>query len=205
MKKEILTLRSQKIEVRTATDTEPAKICGYAIVYNQESEGLDGFVELVMPNAISNDLATDDIMCLWCHKENQPLGRTKNNTLTLKNDDIGLYFECIIPETSWGNDALFSISRGDVDGVSFGFCVNKDSWYVKDNTKYRNLLDITIFEVSPTTFPAYATTNVNVRSSAEILADFSIPDLNLVSTPEITTGVDDIALKRKKLQLSEVL
>nr|WP_236871308.1 HK97 family phage prohead protease [Brevibacillus laterosporus] len=61
------------------------------------------------------------------------LGSTKNETLRLYEDDIGLRFELDLPNNTWGKDAYESIQRGDVDGVSFGFHVRKDAWTYQKN------------------------------------------------------------------------
>ncbi|MNY73986.1 Caudovirus prohead protease [compost metagenome] len=53
--------------------------------------------------------------------------------------------------------------------MSFGFYVRSDAWqYLKDEDVYeRTLLDVNLFEVSPTPFPAYQESEVNQRSMKE--------------------------------------
>ncbi len=90
--------------------------------------------------------------------------------MRIKEDDIGLYFELDLPDTETGKNAYESITRGDVDGVSFGFNVRADKWeYLKDDDIYeRTLLDIDLVEISPTPFPAYQTSEVSKRRLQEL-------------------------------------
>lgn len=145
------------------------KITGHAIVFNQRSEDLGGFIEYVEPGAFSESLHSHDIRSLWNHQTSFPLGRTKNGTLRLTEDERGLLFENDLPPTSYARDLIESMKRGDVDSMSFGFSVPKggDSWRMENDTVIRALKKITVYEVSPVTFPAYPQTDVAVRSLAE--------------------------------------
>ena len=58
------------------------------------------------------------------------------NSLSITNPYFA-YFELDLPDTETGRNAYESISRGDVDGVSFGFNVRADSWeYIKEEDIY---------------------------------------------------------------------
>src|SRR3546814_10638072 len=37
------------------------------------------------------------------------------STLSVREDDVGLWFEVEPPETNWANDLMVSIERGDID------------------------------------------------------------------------------------------
>ena len=65
------------------------------------------------------------------------------------------------------------MKRGDVNKMSFGFSVNKDGdkWDEDDKgTVTRELLDVSLFDVSPVTYPAYTQTSVAIRSLEDGLA-----------------------------------
>lgn len=147
-----------------------ATIKGYAAVFEKLSEKMWGFREKIQAGAFASSLKSKrNIKALWNHNPDYPLGSTKNNTLTLEEDEKGLKFELILPETNWGKDALESIKRGDTDGVSFGFRTKKDAWDESDEKNIvRTLIDVDLIEISPTPFPAYPQTNVGVRSLKEI-------------------------------------
>ncbi|RPK29862.1 HK97 family phage prohead protease [Paenibacillus xylanexedens] len=167
---------ADKIEIRSTADgeseTNTRTIGGYVVKFNQRSQLIWGeFYERVAAGAFSRSLQENTIKAFWNHRSDFVLGSTKNNTLRLWEDGTGLAFELDLPNNTWGNDAFESIQRGDVDGVSFGFYVRSDAWqYLKEEDVYeRTLLDVNLFEVSPTPFPAYQDSEVNERSAESLL------------------------------------
>lgn len=158
-KKEMRYLPIQDMQIRKATEgSDTMTVEGYAVKFNERSLLLYGeFYEKVARGAFSKSLEENTIKGLWNHDTNLVLGSTKSGTLRLKEDDVGLHFELDLPNNETGRNALESINRGDVDGVSFGFYVRDNTWeYLKDEDVYeRILLDINLFEISPTPFPAY--------------------------------------------------
>lgn len=165
--KEIRYLHASNIEVRAKGEEDNTMgISGYVVKFNERSQLIYGyFYERVAAGAFAKSLEENTIKALWNHRTDYVLGSTKNKTLRLKEDDVGLYFEIDLPNNTWGTDAFESIQRGDVDGVSFGFYVRSDAWsYLKDEDVYeRTLLDVNLFEVSPTPFPAYLDSEVSQR------------------------------------------
>lgn len=99
------------------------------------------------------------------HKADAVLGRTKAKTLFLRTDTRGLGAEILPPDTQLGRDAVESIRRGDLDGMSFGFRVpdGGDRWSVVDGWDYRELIDVDLIEVSVVTFPQYTGTSAQVQ------------------------------------------
>lgn len=107
---------------------------------------------------------------MWQHNTDFVLGRTKSGTLKLWEDDHGLAFEILPPNTQFARDALASIQRGDVDQMSFGFETMRDRWGEDDaGGIVRDLIEVELLDVSPATFPAYPQTSVAVRSKASEL------------------------------------
>lgn len=152
-----------QIEVRAAKDASGKReLVGYAIVYNTRSQDLGGFVEVIAPGAFTASIQADDIRALWNHDDNIVLGRTKSGTLQLADEARGVRFT-IDPPASAGQQ-IESIERGDVDGTSFGFYVDRDAWAMVDNLAVRTVLQARLVEVSPVTFPAYLSSSVGVRS-----------------------------------------
>lgn len=166
--KEVRYLHADKIEIRSGTEEgEPLGISGYVVKFNQRSQLIWGeFYERVAKGAFIRSLQENTIKALWNHRSDFVLGSSKNSTLRLYEDNTGLRFEIDLPNSTWGRDAFESIQRGDVDGMSFGFNVRQDAWqYLKDEDIYeRTLLDVNLFEVSPTPFPAYPDSEVDQRS-----------------------------------------
>jgi Escherichia/Staphylococcus phage prohead protease len=156
-------------EIRVSRKGKKTGIEGYAAVFNQLSEDLGFFREMVMPGAFKDNLATNpDVRALFNHDSNLVLGRTRAKTLTLEEDSKGLHFDCTLPDTQAARDLLTSIERGDVDQCSFGFMVRKQKWSEEkngdgDSLLVRELHAVDLFDVSPVTFPAYPQTSVDTR------------------------------------------
>lgn len=145
-------------------DGSPAKIVGHAAVFHKLSEELWGFREKIAPGAFLKTLDAD-VRALWNHDVNHVLGRTRNKTLVLREDEVGLHSEIIPPETQMARDVLTLIERGDVTQMSFGFRTLRQEWDASgDDLPIRTLLEVELFDVSPVTFPAYPDTDVAVRS-----------------------------------------
>lgn len=141
-----------------------AKIAGHAAVFNSLSEELWGFRERIAPGAFRPALGKSDIRALLNHDPNFVLGRTKNGTLRVREDETGLAVEIDPPETAWADDLLVSIGRGDISQMSFAFRVGEESWERVDGTDVRTILSFDeIFDVSPVTYPAYPDTDVSLR------------------------------------------
>lgn len=148
-------------------DKESRRIVGYASLFNSDSEALWGsFVEQVDPRAF-DEADMSDVRSLFNHDDNKILGRTPR-TLRLSIDDKGLLYELDTAPTTYGNDLMISMERGDVTQSSYGFTVEKDEWIDRSNEgllPLRRILKIgRVFDVSPVTYPAYPETTSEVRS-----------------------------------------
>lgn len=156
---------TQDMEVH-ATDDDAPKIVGHAALFNSLSEDFGGWRERIAPGAFTESLNAD-VRALLNHDPNFVLGRTKSSTLTLDEDDKGLYIEADPPEAAWSQDLLGSMRRGDIDQMSFGFFKKEDSWDEIDGELIRTLIKVELFDVSVVTYPAYADTSVAVRMSEQ--------------------------------------
>lgn len=162
--------KMKKIERRTYTvrnvETREAdgkmKLAGYAAVFNDSSVPLP-FSERIAPGAFRKTLSeTPDVRLLINH-EGLPLARTKNGTLLLTEDEVGLRFEAELPDTTEARDLWTLVQRGDVDQMSFAFRVIRQKWN-QDRTE-RTLTEVSLADgdVSVVTYPAYPTTSVEAR------------------------------------------
>lgn len=161
-------LRESSIEIRENDDGNRT-LTGYAVKWEMKSHPLgyfQRFKEQFKKGAFAESLTKEDQRYLWSHDTSKILGRTKNGTLRLYEDDIGLRFELDLPNTTLGNDAYESIKRGDVDGVSFGFRMKKEEWDETDpDNVVRTISQADLFEVSAVGFPAYPDSQVAARSN----------------------------------------
>jgi hypothetical protein len=154
-------LPTSGLELRVGENDAP-KIVGYAAVFDTWADIGGWFRESIRPGAFAKTLKESDVRALMNHDENFVLGRNRSGTLRLKEDKKGLAVEIDPVDSTWSNDLMKSMKRGDVDQMSFGFVVNKAEDNYEEDT--RVLVDVTLFDVSVVTFPAYPTTSAEVRS-----------------------------------------
>jgi HK97 family phage prohead protease len=157
---------ASKLNLRAAPAgvDSPGILEGYAAKFNSDSRDLGGFIESIAPGAFDRALREKhDVRCLYNHDQNVVLGRYPR-TLGLSVDSVGLRFSCTLPPTQDGRDVHTLISRGDVSQCSFAFNVpdGGDEWNYSRTR--RTLRDVTLFDVSAVTYPAYEDTSVSARS-----------------------------------------
>lgn len=149
-----------------ADASNPRRLTGYAVVWGARSGDLGGFVETFAVGAFADHLKDGaDVRALVNHDTAKVIGRQSAGTLTIQEDSYGLRFQIDVAETSYGDDILASVKRGDVTGMSFGFSVVEDAFSAEDNGVLRTVRTAKLYEVSPVTFPAYEASSVLNRSS----------------------------------------
>jgi len=148
---------------------------GYAARFNELSDDLGGYREIISPGAFDDVLAdpNTDVRALINH-EGVPLARYKGgreeNTLELSIDDDGLRYSFDLnlshPES---RSLAAAMSRGDIDQSSFRFQARDGSKFseqegglVRDVFRLSSLRDVSVV-----TFPAYPTTSAEVKRSLE--------------------------------------
>jgi HK97 family phage prohead protease len=164
--------KMKKIERRTYTvrnvearsEDGEMRLSGYAAVFNEPSLPLP-FREYIAPGAFRKTLQeTPDVRLLINH-EGLPLARTKNGTMTLTEDEVGLRFDAVLADTSESRDLYKLIDRGDVDQMSFAFRVIRQKW--NGDRSERTLTEVSLADgdVSVVTYPAYPATSVEAREA----------------------------------------
>jgi HK97 family phage prohead protease/HK97 family phage major capsid protein len=148
------------MEVRAAEGER--RIEGYAATFNDVTD-LGYFREQIAVGAFDGHLA-DDVRLLINHT-GVPLARTTNGTLRLSVDETGLRYEAQLADTTEGRDLYTLIKRGDISQSSFAFSIEEESWDNKANLRTVNKVG-RLYDVSPVTYPAYATTTVAARNAA---------------------------------------
>jgi HK97 family phage prohead protease len=193
MKKETRVL-STTIECRSEGDKRT--ITGHAAVFNRDSEVLYGsFIERIAPGAFAESIAKpDDVRALINHDGNLILGRNLSGTLQLREDEQGLHVTIDPPKTSYAQDLMESMQRGDVTQMSFGFETIEDKWTRGENgaPDIRTLLKVRLFDVSPVTFPAYPDTDVAVRSHEQFVKQ------------QPAAPVDEVEIRRRRNELEAI-
>jgi len=164
-------------ELRVDASGDTPKITGYAAVFDQWTDIGGMFREQVAPGAFKKTLKEADVRALWNHDPNYVLGRNKSGTLKLREDEKGLAVEIDPVDSNWSDDLMKSMKRGDVSQMSFGFTVNQADDDYDENT--RVLRDVSLFDVSVVTYPAYPTTTAQVRSAFEKEEKEEIPTIKV--------------------------
>jgi HK97 family phage prohead protease len=158
----VLEVRAYRFETTLGADAKT--IHGHAALFGVLSERLEwGFRERIAPGAFG-DVASADVRALWNHSDMHVIGRTRAGTLRLSIDARGLGYEADIPDTAWARDLVVSLRRKDVDQSSFRFRTMRDSWVEERGEQIRTLEQVTLYDVSPVTFPAYTQTDAAARS-----------------------------------------
>lgn len=159
-------MRTVGTEFNTREDGEGLRIEGYFAVFNSNYEMAPGISESIAPGAFQKSLA-NDVRALTNHDTTLVLGRTKANTLELREDSRGLFGSIKInPNDQDAMNLYGRVKRGDVDQCSFGFdIVSEDTEYREDGSVHWTITDLILYEVSCCTFPAYEETSISARSA----------------------------------------
>ena len=160
-----IRVRDEPLEVRElTTDKKGRTVRGYAAVFDTETDICGCWVEKIAKGAFSKTLQSADVLALYSHRTDRVLGRTTSGTLRLEEDDKGLAVEIDLPDTTDGRDLAVLIERGDVKGMSFGFCTRKQTWDETVEPPKRTIEEVELYEVTITAFPQYPETEIGMRS-----------------------------------------
>ncbi len=138
---------------------------GMAIVFNERSQDLGGFVEVIKPEAIKRTIAEAiDLRAFFDHDPAKVLGRQSAGTLRTEATAQGLSVEIDPPSVTDPPNLMESIARGDISGMSFSFRVmpNGEEWKREGERIVRHVTDMRVYEVSIVSMPAYEQTDVEV-------------------------------------------
>lgn len=156
-----------------AEGADSRRISGRAIVFNSPTVIGGCFREMILPEAISDELLanSDVVLTLEHNPAAGVLGRSckGEGTLQLERRDDGVYISCDLPESPFGDTVLEGIRRGDYRQMSFYFVVGDQRWEMcDDDIEQRTITNISrIYDVSVVAFPAYKDTSVSARSAEE--------------------------------------
>lgn len=174
MKKEI---RAFNFEVRAEQNDEHGHfLTGRPIVFNAKTD-LGWYDETIASGAL-DDADLRDVRFLINHNTDMiPLARSRNNnvnsTMQLSVDEEGMMIRVDLDteNNSEARNLYSAVERGDLDGMSFMFTVEGDSWDDPDSDHPSRTIEKLgkIFEVSAVTFPAYEQTFISARGLSDAL------------------------------------
>ena len=191
MSKEIRS--GEPVEIRAEGDT--VSVSGYAAVFNSETIIGGSYREQIAPGAFADAIGRDDVMFLINH-DGLPMARTKSGTLTLAEDERGLYMSAELDSSDPDVRAIVpKMKRGDLDKMSFAFSPEVQSWDDSGDMPLRTIRQASLYDVSIVTYPAYQDTDIGLRSLSEFRS--------AQETKEIESNPEAIAARlRMKLALS---
>ena len=167
VRKSSVIREEREFRMETA-EYEGNTIRGYAAVYGSDSEWMGGFYEQIERGAF-DDVLDNDVRAYFNHDENLILGRVSSGTLRISTDKKGLYYEVDLPNTTYANDLMELMKRGDINQSSFAFLIDRDRWEERNGTTYRIIEKVSrLLDVSPVAQPAYpdATSELKQRDLA---------------------------------------
>jgi len=192
MSKEIRS--GEPVEIRAEGDT--ISVSGYAAVFNSETIIGGSYREQIAPGAFADAIGRDDVIFLINH-DGLPMARTKSGTLTLAEDERGLYMSAELDSSDPDVRAIVpKMKRGDLDKMSFAFSPEVQSWDDSGDMPLRTIRQASLYDVSIVTYPAYQDTDIGLRSLSEFRS--------AQETKEIESNPEAIAARlRMKLALSQ--
>ena len=207
--------KDPQVERRTVEHVEfrlaPAQVdgiqhmVGHAAVFNSLSQDLGGFFEEIRSGAFTDAIESDDVRALFNHDPNYVLGRNISGSLTLAEDSRGLSIDIIPPDTQWARDLAVSISRGDINQMSFSFQTIDDSWAHDARGTVRTLNKVRLLDVSPVTYPAYLAADIAMRTAADTTKASSTPPEVDQEIPPVEDDAPARTGRLRKLRIRTVL
>ena len=159
---------------------------GYAAVYDSDSEFM-GYYEQIEKGAF-DDVMNDDVRAYYNHDENYLLGRVSSGTLRIGTDKRGLYYEVDLPNTTYANDLVELMKRGDINQSSFAFLISEDRWEERDGKTYRIIEKVSrLLDVSPVAQPAYPAATSELKRDLET----ETPPIETTPTDAVDSGSKD--------------
>lgn len=146
---------------------------GYALKFNQETvlyEYSDGYqVREIIEKGALDKADLSDVPFKYNHSDGVFIvARTRNGSLELKPDEIGLFIRARFIDTQTGRDFFKMIQERLIDKMSFAFTEGNESTndYFDDYMLHHVKSFKRIWDVSGVDIPAYDSTEIYARSIA---------------------------------------
>jgi len=141
---------------------------GYALVFNNETLIGDeeyGFIEEIDSRSLS-ETKMKDVPMKYNHMDSfLIIARTKNQSLSLTVDNIGLKVRAELLDTNTNQDIYKMVRSGLLDKMSFAFTVDEQVWNREGRIPKRTITKIDrLYDVSVVDTPAYDATSIYARS-----------------------------------------
>jgi uncharacterized protein len=148
------------------------RVEGYAATFDQETimyeyDGIQ-FKEVIDRNAFSA-AQMEDVVMNYNH-QGKPVARTKNGTLELLTDSVGLRISANLSGTEEGRRLYDEIKGGYIDKMSFAFTVAGEGYDRSTHTRRIKAIK-RLYDVAAVDIPAYDSTSIQARSFFEAEAE----------------------------------
>lgn len=153
--------RMLNVEMKAVGEEDKMIIEGYPITFNSPAK--HGYTEIISDKALDNcDMS--DVPLKYNHEDSHLImARTRNGSLTLTKDTIGLKMRAELIDTQSNKDIYKAIKAGLIDKMSFAFTVRGEEYDYDTDT--RKIIDIDrLYDVSVVDIPFYDSTSVYARS-----------------------------------------
>ena len=175
-------------------DENEMRVEGYAATFEQEAvmweyDGIQ-YKEVIARGSFDKTQMADAVMNF--NHGGKPVARTKNGTLSLVVDDVGLRINADLSGTEEGRKLYEEIKGGYIDKMSFAFTTASEE-YIKDSRTRRITGIKRLYDVAAVDFPAYDSTSIQARSFFEAEAE--------KESAEAEERAKSLELKKKKILL----
>lgn len=156
------TLKQMRIsEIRALENEKEMILEGYAVVFDKTTDL--GWCKENIDRKAFEECDMSDCVLKYNHNDScLILARTRNKSLELIVDNIGLKIRAKLIDTTNNRDIYKMVNERLLDKMSFAFKVEKQKWDYE--TDVRTILKFSkIFDVSIVDFPAYEDTEIFAR------------------------------------------
>lgn len=157
-------IKEIRIAEMRALDSEEMIIEGYAAVFNQVTDL--GWCKEVIDVRAFDECDMKDCCLNYNHGQSKAIARTRNGSLELIVDAVGLKIRAKLIDTTEGIDIYKSVKAGLLDKMSFAFTVRGEEWDYETDTRTITNID-KLYDVSIVDIPAYEGTSVFARSKEQ--------------------------------------
>lgn len=172
MDKNKIEKRLANVEFKEAEDSKMV-LEGYALVFGQETligDEEHGFIESIDRNALANT-NLKDVPMKYNHNDSfLIIARTRNNSLQLMVDEIGLKVRAELIDTESNKDIYKMVKAGLLDKMSFAFTVSSQEIDCSGSIPKRTITGIDrLYDVSVVDLPAYDQTSIAIARSLALV------------------------------------
>ena len=154
------------LSVRDVSGSDGFTFSGYAALWDvpySVNDYMGSYTETFRKGSFTRALSNGADVRLLVDHSGVPLARSKSGTLSLREDDMGLFAEAHLDAASpLAQTVRSAMQRGDLNQMSHQFAATRQKW---DATyENREIYSANLFDVSIVTFPANDATTASIRS-----------------------------------------